>query len=418
MKMATLEQLKASIGKQKIFCLVCGMILSALLLATVFGALAPSPAYAQEELVTVNVEGVSKAETPLEAAREIQAKATTDAAREQVIELVGDKRYQKSKAQIESKIVRQAVKFIPFVNPGQPVKQPDGSWKMNVEMKISSASLRKMVLEAGFLSDAEGPASILPMIAFTDRTKSISTRWWLGEEKDEAHKFVVQMGRSVHEKLLEEFNRQGFHMIRPLGTQSSPLPELYRVERPSAQELKAISDYYQAPMVARGDVRVREAREVPNSFSVSVKLQVVQASSGRLIAEVSRAFDTDSGNLEAVVRNKLNSELPEIAKDLAVQVLEAWQRGTINANLVRLAVRGNLSPKQMNDFKNSLMRSVREVKSLRERMFEPGQVTFEVDYAGRAPQLAERLKAAELAGFTASVAEASDEGLVLQIKTR
>lgn len=382
--------------------------------------LAPVVARAQvsDELLTVTYEGMSRLETPIEAQREIQAKAVSETARAQALELLGEKRYQKNKGPVETRIVRQAVKFIPFVNPGSLQKLPDGSWKMPVEMKISMPSLQKMVLDAGFMSESEGPASILPMIAFVDRTKATSVRWWMGEEKGEAHRFLAQLGRSVHQALGLELLRQGFHLIRPQGLTVSPLPEAFRVDRPSSQELKFISDYFQATMILKGDVRLREARTRSGVYLCSVRLQVVQTASGRTIGEVSRTIETEAGAYEAVVRAKVNAEMPEIAKDLAVQVLDAWQRGTLNANLLRLAVRGPLNPRQVTEFKSELLKSVREVKSMRERLFEPGQITFEVDFAGQPDQLAERLGSAQLEGFATRVAASGSGGAGVTIDVR
>ena len=87
----------------------------------------------EDELISVMSEGSSKASSQVEATREIQSKAISGTAREQVIEIIGDKRYAKNKTIVESRIVREATKFIPFVQPGDIVKLPDGSWKMKVD---------------------------------------------------------------------------------------------------------------------------------------------------------------------------------------------------------------------------------------------------------------------------------------------
>jgi hypothetical protein len=57
----------------------------------------------EDELLSVTSEGVSKATSQVEAAREIQLKALQGAAREQVIEMIGDKRYSKNKALVENR---------------------------------------------------------------------------------------------------------------------------------------------------------------------------------------------------------------------------------------------------------------------------------------------------------------------------
>lgn len=407
-----------SLKSYRFFCLVCGFLLSLFLASVVITVLIPNTVRAQDSLMTIKAETSGKADSAVQAAKELQAKAIADSAREQVIEIIGEKRYQKNKKLVESRLVNGAAKFIPFVNPERPVQQADGTWTMAVEMRVSTASLRKMVLEAGLLSDAEGPASILPLVGFTDRRTGSSLRWWLGEGRGDRSTLLSQVNRSFSDIFQAEFSRQGFHLIKPAGMQTSPLPEALRMERPSGQDLHLISRYFKSSLAMKGDIRFRASREVPDAALCTVKLQVVQGASGRSVAEVTRAFEVSNGQSDSALKEKLESEMPEMAKDLAVQVLDAWQRGTLNANLIRLAVRGTLSPQQIEAFKTSLLRSVREVKSVKERLFEAGQIHFEVDYTGEDDQLASRLKNLQMPKFATALAGNTEKGLVLDVTAR
>jgi len=377
-----------------------------------------SPVLAQnEDLVTITGEGTSEAVSSVEATREIQNTVMTETARAKVIELVGEKRYLKSKGIIDSKLIRQAVKFIPYVNLKPPVQQTDQSWKTTVEMKLSLTSLRKMILDAGILNDAEGPASILPLVAFSDRQKGTALRWWQGEPKDEQHKFLSLISHSFFDQMQAEFSKQGFHLIRPLETQISPFPEVYRVEHPASQDLAFMSEYYASPMVMQGDVRVKGSKDGGIALGV-IRLQVIQVNSGRTVAEVSRQFETDPGNYEVSLRAKLNTVVPDLAKDLAVQVLEAWQRGTLNTNLIRITLNGILNAKQLAEFKAGVVQNIHEVKSMKERLFQQGQVAFEVDYAGEATPLTDHFKTLHIPGFETAISDATDKNITMTIKVR
>lgn len=361
-----------------------------------------------DELLNVIQEGTSKATSAPEAAREIQNSVISEISRAQVLEILGEKRFLKNKTVIENKIIKQSAKFIPFVSPGLPLQQNDFSWKMNVELKLSKGSLRKMVLDAGLMNDSDGPTSILPMIAFVDRKSGASLRWWQGEPKDDAHKFLASLKALFNEKVQTEFSKQGFHFIKPIGTTLSPLPEQYRGDRMAAADLGFVADYFGAPMIVKGDVRFRESQGAVGVALGAIKLEVVQASSGRTVAEVSRNFETEPGVYEAAIRGKMSADLPEIAKDLAVQVLEAWQRGTLNSNLVRLSIRGVLGPKQLNEFKSSLVQNIHELKSIKERAFEAGKILFEIDYSGDLATLSERFKTLKLPAFETHVSDVSE----------
>jgi hypothetical protein len=355
----------------------------------------------EDELLSVTSEGVSKATSQVEAAREIQLKALQGAAREQVIEMIGDKRYSKNKALVENRIVREAAKFVPFVQPGEIAKLPDGSWKMKVDLKISVGSLRKMVIDTGLLTDADTPVTILPMIAFTDRVKAVSYRWWMGDTRDDSRKSLIEWAKVVQLGLHKELMHQGFHLQLPLeGALSNSIPPAFRVDRASSQDLKQLGEYLGISMALRGDVRVKDSKENPGGWQIQARLEVIPVSGGRTVAEISRTFETDAGPADIVVRKKLEKEIGEMSKDLSTQVLEAWTRGTLAATTIRLAVRGQLSPKQLSDFRTQLSKSLRDIKAMRERLFEPGRVIFEVDYAASPEEFHEKLKSLALPGFT------------------
>jgi len=90
----------------------------------------------------------------------------------------------------------------------------------------------------------------------------------------------------------------------------------------------------------------------------------------------------------------------------------------LNANLVRLAVMGTLNPKQMNEVKAGILKGAPEVKSLKERVFDRGEVDFEADVSGDAKSVAERLKSVQIPGFQTRVTDASAKSLTLEVKTK
>ncbi len=384
----------------------------------VISGLISSNSFAQgfeDELLPITEEGSSKATSQVEAQREIQGKLISGVARSQVIEIIGEKRYQKNRTMVENRIVREAAKFIPFVQPGDIQKQPDGTWKMKVDLKLSVGSLRKMVIDTGLLSDADTPVTVMPMITFTDRMKAVSYRWWMGDSQDEVRKPLVEWSRALENQLHRELMKQGFHLLLPLeGTVSNQLPQPFRVDRASSQDLKMIGDYLGISMVVRGDVRVKDSRELPGAWQIQVKLEVIPVQGGRTVAEISRTLETDSGPAAIVVKKKLEKESGDLARDLSTQVFEAWTRGTLAATTLKLAVKGNLTPKQLGEFRTQLLKSkaMRDIKAIRERLFEPGQVTYEIDYAASPEDFREKLKSLELSTFHEKfVQEAGADGL-------
>jgi hypothetical protein len=409
------------LSSSKFFCLVCGILLMlfmSLSLLTIGSSVAQ--AQAVSDLQTVNVDASSKQSSPTDAVKEAAAWATIQTAKEHVIEILGQAAYDKNKAAINHKIFRQTTRFIPFVNPGAPVEQKDKSWKVPVELKISVNSLRKMLVDEGFFAQssetAVNPASLLPLITFTDRTKTQSMRWWMGDERQPEFKFLVSLEQLMHTRLSEEVTKQQLVFTK---APSSDVPQKLQIERPSPQDLTALAAYFKSAMVARGDVRVMPS-SVAGAGTLSVKIQVMQASApDRVIAEVVREFTSDphAPSLEAGLRTKANSEFAVLAKDLAVQVQAAWQRGTVGTNYVTLSVRGPLDPQQQAAFKTAFVRNVHEVRDLKERLFEHDSVTYEADYAGDLASFEGRLRGLKLAGFDLRVAgQNGDRGLALDVR--
>jgi hypothetical protein len=378
----------------------------------------PGRALAQgDDLTTVKAEGSSQAETAVAAAREISEKTTAQVAREQAIEVIGEKKYAKLKSIVEAKVVREAAKFIPYVSPSEPERGPDGVWHMSVEMRVSRASLRGLIAKAGLLVENDGPASVLPMVSIVDRVRGVTYSWWTGEP-DASRKYLAQLGRQFHEALYAEFAKIGFFGVRPHGPTAALVPEALRLERPTTDDLAAIGTYFRASLVVQGEVRLRESREAAGAYQASLRLAAMQAANGRSVGEVARDFDTETGSFEAVVRQKLTAAFPEVSRDLAAQVLDVWQKGALGTGLVQLALKGKLGPKQLDGFKVALLRAVREVKSARERLFEPGQVTLELESAATPLQLSDRLKSIQIPGFQTRVVGQTEKAVSLEIVAR
>ncbi len=396
------------IAHTKFVCFVCGILLALFASLALLSLIVPQKAYAQRlsDLSTVKVDGVSKETQPSDAIREVSTWALATTAHDRVVEVVGEQSYQKNKAAIDQKIIKQSAKFIPFVNPGEPARQRDGSWRIPIELKISGTTLRKMLLENGFVGSAAGAANILPLIAFTDRTRALSLRWWMGDEKNADQKSLSLLETLLHAKLAEEIQKQNLVFTKPPAPeQISEIPNGLRIERPSSSDISAIGAYFKSAMIARGDVRLLPSTTA-GAVQVSVKIQVVQVNApDRVIAEVMREFSTDphAASVEAGLRAKAGSEFASLARDLSSQVQVAWQRGTVGTNFLTLTVRGALTPAEQSAFKTEFARALREARDLKERLFERDQVTYEVDYSGDPNQFANRLLTLKLVGFEVKV---------------
>ncbi|MES2854331.1 MAG: hypothetical protein V4692_00630, partial [Bdellovibrionota bacterium] len=293
-----------------------------------------------EDLISITVEGRSAKPTSAEASREITAWAQATTAREQVIEVLGEARYQKSKAAIEAKVVKESSKFMPFVNAGDITQGNDRTFKMPVTLRISMPSLRRLILDAGLLNEAGSPTSMVPLVAFTDRRKGQSVRWWLGESADAVSKDTIDNGREMSRLITTNLATKGFFVVKPSEGPDSSVPESLRAERPQGDTISGIAKHFGAALIVRGDVRLSLAKEDGEAIDGSVKMEVVHAASGRVVADTAKNFTTVGAGKE--LRTTLTKAVVDSTVELARQVSETWQRGTLNANSLRLAVRTDM----------------------------------------------------------------------------
>ena len=119
-----------------------------------------------------------------------------------------------------------------------------------------------------------------------------------------------------------------------------------------------------------------------------------------IIMEIEGTFD----QTQSVIRNleRLQSALL-VVKDLEAQVLQ-------------LAVTGDLNHDQLNQFKKALIEKVGISQGLTERLFEPGRVTYEMDYTGGVEALRNKLARTRIQGFISQVVSAQAGQITLDVR--
>lgn len=365
-----------------------------------------------QEFVEKSYQGTSMLTNLVEARREIQDQAAQKTTEELVKELIGEDKFNRQKALIQSKILKNPARFIPFTKPGE-LKQDQAGFTMTVQLKLSPASLRQALQQLGVLNENEGQPVLLPMITFTDKVNMRSERWWTPAEKEKPGA-VRTWARDAEEIFQAAFMRSGFHVIRPqaahLGT---GLPKSFQVEHPTRDDEAFLGDWTGASLLLSGDISIQRSPESSQNYRIELKLGVEQMSNARSIADVSRVMDTENGPFEQVVGKKLHDSLDAIASDLAGQVLEAWQKGAIGSNQLRLSVRGHWTVPQIESMKEKLKAGSPQIRQIRERLFSKDAVQFEIESPAVASEIAQKLNGFEWDGRRFGSAVDGDKGIVL-----
>ena len=152
-----------------------------------------------------------------------------------------------------------------------------------------------------------------------------------------------------------------------------------------------------------------------NAYQIELKLNAIQISNSRPIADVSRRYDTEAGNVDVVVEKKIKEIIDSVSNDLSSQVFEAWQRGSLGTSTLRLTLQGKMNLLSLEGFKDKLKNQIPQIRSVRERLFEAGKFSFEIDTSASAKDIVQRLQGLEIDGKKLNQVSESNNEITVQI---
>lgn len=364
---------------------------------------------AQGDLIDRSYTGSSKQENPQAARKEIQEKGAQVVSEELIQELIGEARYTKNKSAIQKKIINNSARYIPFLKPSSLNKEND-EFKMSIAMKISLRDLRQLLQEMALLNENEAIPVVLPIISWVDRVEGRSYRWWQPLDKS-TPPFLMKQSRVLEDSLRNAFQKNDFFILKPVETGlAAAIPRQFQNDRITGEDAQFFAQYFNAPILLDGQMTLHKERG--NRYRIEMRMSAMQVSNGRTIADVARRFETEPGSFEGVVDRKLREVLEGAANDLAVQIKEVWQRGSLGTSMVRVTIEGRHTLPVIESLKEKF-RSITQIKNVRERIVTAESITFEVDTSIPARELLPHLQKIEIGGQKLAKASAKDEELVL-----
>jgi hypothetical protein len=167
--------------------------------------------------------------------------------------------------------------------------------------------------------------------------------------------------------------------------------------------------------VIKGQVDIASSQKISTSYKISVKLEAILTSQGKVVAESSRIMETESGDLSAILQKDSSKIFSEVTDDLKSQLEGALRKGILESSMIQIAVRGNLSFKNLENFKSTLLKSIGSIRYLSERSIESEKRIFDVDYTGSVSDLSKKIQALKFQGFNISTSE-SDRTIDVTLK--
>ncbi len=348
-------------------------------------------------------------------ARRTAIDQATDAVTDEMVKKeIGAVHFTENKSKVESEVKPLKNRFIPFFKIISSSQEGDG-YKFKIEVKVSRNDLRQVLQQKGLFASSEKTGITLPFIEFNNAMSGESYRWWSPEFK--VSKDLESLSLNFEEEMFMGFLDRGLFMLRPQAfNMSHMVPGFMRKTYLTQTDMVQLTNLKQGQLYLDGRVDVITSPLREDALRVRVQIKCKQSSNGKTVAEVVRSFDTPSGQGVTQITTKSNELARETGQELANQVYDLWQRGALEAQVLQLAVTGDLNHMQMLRFKNELNQKLGLSNGLTERLFEPGRVTFETDYSGGVEALSQKLRTAKFDGFISQVVSSQADQIILDVK--
>lgn len=366
------------------------------------------------DLVEKSVLGDSEEASEVTAKKEIQEEAINKVTESLLKDLIGSERVSKNSALIQNKIYRQWTKYIPYIK-NNDLMQKDKKFYMTVQMKISVANLRSLLKLHGLLIEDSAVPVFIPLVTFSDRVNNQQFQWWRAESfKDSA---FLNLQNQKFEKILGRwFFKSGLHLIEPAAERlNEQIPFVFQNEKWTLEDDQFLTLYFQSNVVLDGQVAIEKHPQQREAYKIDIKIAAIQVSNGRYLAELQRRVDTDKGPFNLVVEKKLSEVIDSLASDLSTQVYDVWQRGSIGANLIRLSLKGKLSPTVQESLKEKLKSNITQIKNIKERLISTDSLIYEIDTTSNPKELSTKILELKLQGLQLQRLNESDKEISFQV---
>lgn len=385
----------------KQFSLIFGRVL------VVIGALAYFVPCQARDLTDLNLE-ITTDKQGAEAKQEAFDKATEEATQKLTEQLLGADRADKLWPTARAKLLKNSSRFVVFIKGSTP-QEANGATHITVTMRLSPDNLETILREEGLMNS--GGVKVLPLVEFVD-PQGVHYAWWADMGELNKGSTLTEMFKKFSTGLASKFKGRNIYVFDPMvASFRMSVPGSYRSTTLKREDQLLFAQYLKADVVVSG--RVYITGTAPD-MKLVYDLQMWQAKSGRGMAEEQRVAGLNSLNPK-VVQAAVEQTDGKVFGDLLGKLTEALASGDLNLNVIRLAVNGNLTYRQEADLKR-LLEQVREIKVLKERLFQPSRVVFEAEVAVPGTELAKTLQKTKFPQYAMQIESAQDDSLALDVK--
>ncbi len=325
-------------------------------------------------------------------------------------DMLGAEKVAKTWEQSKPKILKNSTKYVVFIKGSlSDPKVPD---RLQVQMRLSPDALESVLRDAGLIGSET--VRVLPLVQFSDSGGS-KYIWWADISDGRSTSVAQGYFKIFFKQLNAQFKGKNVFVLEATSPSfRMGLPASYRMESLRKEDQMLFGQYLKADVILSGRVDVSKPRADTSEQKIDLSLQLWQTKTGRTLVETARSVTVNADGPKAV-QAALDQTQPQLFAELAGKLAEAVGGGGLNLSIVKISVEGGLSPKQLTEFRK-LLASVREIRSIRERLIEPTRTIFESESTVNASDLAKAIERSRFPQFKVDVASSQDDRLVLVVK--
>lgn len=346
-----------------------------------------------------------------EAKQEALDQASEEATRKITEELLGPEKTAQSWPTLRPKLLKSSTRFILFTKVLSAVELPD-STKVTVQMRVAPDNVEALLRDMGLF--AGGTVRVLPLISVTEGRGSHYV-WWAETGEERGGSLAQDYFKKMLAHLNAQFKGKSIYVLDPQSASfRMSVPSAYRTENLRREDQALLGQYLKADVILSGRMDVQKVRSDAAEQRLSYNLQLWQAKNGRTVHELART-ETAANDQPKLIQALLDQTDKKVFGELAGRLADAVSGGQLNLSIVRLTAVGNLNFKHQNDLRRQLS-ELREVRAVKERLFEPSRVTYEIETAVSGAELGRAIQRQKFAGFVINIDSVQDNGLVLSVR--
>ena len=233
-----------------------------------------------------------------------------------------------------------------------------------------------------------------------------------------------------YNRLQSELMPYGFYLMNPeFAGFRYFIPAKFQFKSIRKKTVFNLAEYLGVNMVLIGSIRIREIDD-ESIFAVKTDLIIYHAKSGRVLAEIKRketmTLSEESKHVEQGKQYKQSyrvfSEFLKkqkgLLKGLGVQMGALYKTGQMMSNVLKITVRGDLSYRHFENFKDQLISEILSIKDLKENIIRSGAITYLANTSHSITEVTPLILKAQFSGFDVEVKSGSQREIKLDVSLK